>query len=137
MGLAGLAVLRCGEDPRSVLSTPRAKLFAVQGPEYDFGGRFVGSETDQTFVYENVGELAASGFSGALYSSGFAFVGGAFPGEGGTCGPRLEVGERCRVVVRFKPVSLSGYSDTLRVYYHDGAGTRQVTLFPLLSGHAN
>jgi alpha-tubulin suppressor-like RCC1 family protein len=91
---------------------------------YDFGTATIGNpEVDVTFTLSNSGgQTAASLTSNGLFAP-FNFMGGAYPGTGGTCGATLAAGSTCTLVLSFLPTSPGTYTATLDIGYDDGSGT--------------
>ncbi|MCB9073819.1 MAG: choice-of-anchor D domain-containing protein, partial [Bdellovibrionaceae bacterium] len=55
------------------------------------------------------------------FDAPFGFVGGAYPGTGGTCGANLKSQESCTLQVHFAPKTFGHFSDTLAISYYDGS----------------
>jgi hypothetical protein len=80
-----------------------------------------GSSSQEIIILENSGELSVTSMAGAITSSGFEFVGGSYPGTGGTCGAALASQNSCTVLVRFSPPAAQTYLSNLMIAHHDGA----------------
>jgi hypothetical protein len=88
----------------------------------DFEFVALGSAADAKISLRNVGHADATAMDGAVIGTGFGFVGGSYPGDGGTCGASLGAGASCNVVVRFEPASFGPSMGQLLVDYDDGIG---------------
>lgn len=95
---------------------------------YDFGITPVGTEKFVEIYVVNTGGSAASklGLTGS-FTQPFFFVGGAFPGTGGTCGAVLEASDSCVLLVRFAPTATGEYAESLALAYNNG-DTQQVVV---------
>ena len=75
----------------------------------DFGSCAVNATVNGTFTITNIGDNAATKMTGTFYlSSSFAYLGGTYPGMGGTCTNTLPPKKSCTVVVSFTPRILRG-----------------------------
>ena len=93
------------------------------GPTFDFGSVGTGTTADHTFYVTNTGAGTAT-FQASGVPSPFAFLGGSFPGAGGSCAPggTLAAGATCTIVVGYSPSSATASTQDLSVGYGDGAG---------------
>jgi hypothetical protein len=100
-------------------------------PPYDFGQN--GTSADHQFQVTNDGALQATSIhAGPGLGNGFAYKGGTFPGQGGTCGATLAVGSSCYIVVTFTPPGTGIYSSTIKVeYLSNGTGSIMSALRPV------
>ncbi len=96
--------------------------------DFDYGSLGIGSLFGNTFVVMNTGAAAAivNAVSSVIQGnnpSQFRFSGGgAFPGNGGTCGGILNSGSSCTVSVEFSPtVGPNALNAQLRVVYSGGS----------------
>lgn len=111
---------------------------AVSPPSYNFQARSVRSYTRVTFTITNTGGQYATGLSARGLSAPYSFVGGSFPGVGGTCSNTLAPQSSCSMIVTFSPATVGRYKfNGLYVDYNanpsinvplDGAGTDIATL---------
>ncbi len=96
------------------------------GDVYSFGTIGVGQNARHVFYLQNVGSKPATNLAlSAGLPPAFAVAGGgAFPGEGGTCGGLLMPDEVCRVVLEATGPALaeSPASATLSIAYQDPLG---------------
>lgn len=93
---------------------------------FDFGRR--GQPLDHNFYLINDGAVAATLADGGMLAGDFAWKGGVFPGQGGTCGgSALDPGQQCTVVVTFSPTSDGPRSGRVGVRYTDASGDRDAT----------
>jgi len=89
-----------------------------------------GSTTTHAFYFTNMGASSATGIGGGTLPAPFSYLGGSFPGAGGTCTGMLPAGAACTVVVAFMPTGASSSTATLSVGYDDGTGPAS-TIRPL------
>ncbi len=93
-------------------------LFADEGA-VDFGAKLIGTTSQRTLVVKYAGIHPASGISASALNGSFAFKGGSYPGQGGTCG--TEIAADCTLVVEFSPASSGAQQQTLKLDYNNGA----------------
>lgn len=127
MGCAG------SDHPLNSQSAPSALLVVAGGNSFEFGMVSVGHALEQSFLVTNLGEVRATGLSGAFQITAFQFLGGAYPGAGGTCGANLDPGFTCQVVVAFIPPYGARFEEPLRIRYFNGL-TTTVTSRPIIGG---
>ncbi len=89
---------------------------------FAFGDHGVGSTTTHIFYFTNMGAATATGVGGGALSPPFSYLGGTFPGAGGSCVGTLAAGDDCTVVVAFTPTGTSSSTATMAVAYDDGTG---------------
>lgn len=127
-------VVGCGKNPDLQAVPPVARLLIEPQPVFDFGSIVVSESRDQEFRIQNTGGVVATKLSSSFgLSLHFSYLGGAYPGDGGTCDDALEVGEACTVKIRFSPAYSAEFLDILRVEFFDGSSFRG-TEWPLLKG---
>lgn len=97
-----------------------AVLTISDGPSYDFGNVGFGTTPSHTFTVSNSGGLTATTMNASALGGTFTFKGGSYPGTGGNCGANLSAASTCTVVVDFKPLAITSFSDTLTITYNDG-----------------
>ncbi len=116
----------CGSElQRQQGVTPAAVLNVSGGPIYDFGPVTVDRFTDRELTITNIGSLKASEMTASFYlSQNYLFVGGSYPGEGGSCTGVLEPRAFCTVVVRFYPRSVGMLDAFPSFSYYDGYASR-------------
>ncbi len=100
-------------------------FLTIEGPNpLDFGTHAIGSRRVQIISVTNTGEQAASQISGTGLAAPFYFLGGTFPGTGGSCGLNpLEVSATCEIVVEFFPSVAQYFTDSLILTYSNGSGS--------------
>jgi len=91
---------------------------------FDYGSVTVGASKIHTFTLSNIGGVTASSMGGSGLAAPFTFLGGSYPGTGGSCGVSLANGSNCDVVVQFSPTATNVSTDTIEVNYFDGAASR-------------
>lgn len=107
-----------------------ALLTISDGPTYDFGTRIIGTPVNKAFTVTNSGQSPATGMSATGLASPYGFMGGAYPGTGGTCGTTLAAGASCTIVVQMTPVTIGPFADQIDLTYVDGA-VAQATYRPI------
>lgn len=97
-----------------------ATLTFVQ-PIVDFGSVAVGDQVVASATVRNTGLGEARSLNQGLpaLASPFSFLGGAFPGSGGTCTSILSSNSECTVVLRFSPMEADNFSSSLRLSFLD------------------
>lgn len=99
-----------------------------ESPSYDFGSVYKSSSATKTFTLSNSGDTLASSLGqGVALAAPFSYVGGTYPGTGGTCGVSLASGASCTIVVRFLPAATGVFSDTISISYHNTIATQTAT----------
>jgi uncharacterized delta-60 repeat protein len=89
----------------------------------------VGSLSTREVILRNLGQTKAKITSTSGLGSTFSYVGGIFPGVGGTCSDILgDSGESCSLQLSFSPPSGGGYSGTLILNYESGEGQSTLSL---------
>lgn len=110
---------------RAMTGKTPALLTISDGATYDFGNYGKGATATKTFTITNSGGVAATLMAEAAsdpLAAPYDFLGGTYPGTGGTCGASLAVNATCTVVVSFAPTATSTatYNETLSIDYYDG-----------------
>ena len=114
-GIAGTASATLGE------------LVISDGPVHNYLATLVGNTDPHTFTITNVGGGDASSIADAgTLATPFQYVGGTFPGTGGTCTATLTAGSNCSIVVEFAPASDGTFNDVIEINYLDGVNNQQV-----------
>ena len=101
-----------------------ATLSISDGPTYDFGTQPVGAAITHTFTITNGGGSTATTMAGAGLAAPYDFLGGAYPGTGGTCGATLAATLNCTIVVEYAPTGAATDTDTVDITYNDGAAAQ-------------
>ncbi|MBI4508670.1 MAG: choice-of-anchor D domain-containing protein [Deltaproteobacteria bacterium] len=104
--------------------TKAAHITISDGPTYDFGALAIGAAASHLFSASNTGALPATALGGVALPSGFSYLGGTFPGSGGTCGATLSPGESCSLAIELKPTMEGPVEGELALGYHDGVTTQ-------------
>jgi hypothetical protein len=100
--------------------TPASLLF-TDGAKADFGTLDLHTKTTKTLTVKNDGTEPATAISALGLSSPINFLGGSYPGTGGTCATSLTGGQTCTVVVEADIAAASQtatVSKTLQLAYH-------------------
>jgi hypothetical protein len=87
---------------------------------YDFGFHATGSSTPHTFQLVNAGGATANTIAPVALPAPFVYLGGTYPGSGGTCGTSLGAGSLCTLVVSYAPTANGTQTGTIAVNYNDG-----------------
>lgn len=103
-----------------------ALLTISNGATYAYGNRVLTSSNDFTFTVTNSGDVPATAVTGSGLAAPFTFLGGTYPGTGGTCGTTIAVGT-CTIVVNYTPTTAAAHADTIQIDYHDGLTTQSTT----------
>lgn len=88
----------------------------------DFGTTLTGATHSRTITLTNTGGAPITNMEegGTGLSGTFTFLGGAYPGTGGTCGTYLAAAASCDIVVEAHPTAEGSFSGSVKVAYHDG-----------------
>jgi hypothetical protein len=89
-----------------------------------FGTRGIGQSSTHTFYVLNTGGAAASSMLAPAIGTGFGYVGGSYPGSGGTCSSALAAGTACTVNVEFKPVATGPATGNVTIDYRDASANQ-------------
>jgi hypothetical protein len=122
----GAVVTTADRDIQGTGAAP-ANITITETDPYDYGSVTQGAADTHTFTLNNTGGVTATGMAGAGLTSPFSFLGGSYPGTGGTCGGSLAAAGACTIVVEFAPLALALQSDTIEINYVDGAGPQTST----------
>ena len=97
---------------------------------YDFGSVTMGVRATATLQISRTGNLNASSLSVSGPGGDFSFLGGTYPGAGGTCGSVLPpTATSCTIVVAFTPSTGGARGPQLvTLGYYDGTANQQTTL---------
>jgi hypothetical protein len=103
--------------PYLVSADSRPILQFEYGSLYDFGNKFVGSSTDLKIRITNIGRVPAESIAINDLSAPFSFRDGSYPGTGGTCGSRLDLGETCDIIIRYSPSNNGEHRQAITLTY--------------------
>jgi hypothetical protein len=106
-------------------------LVLVDGPTYDFADVVLGAAATKELVLRNEGDGGAHAIAATLEGLPFAFVGGVYPGDGGTCTNVLAAASSCTIVVTAAPDRWGPDDGTLVLDYDDavtGPGAVEIGL---------
>lgn len=98
-----------------------AVLLITDGPLYEWGPVELPQSDQHTFTVTNVGEGEALNMAGQPLTGPYDYVGGAYPGDAGSCGQILAVGESCLVRVVFTPPELGLHDSALTLTHGNGS----------------
>lgn len=99
-----------------------AMLAIAEAPTHDFGPIPIRGQSTYALTVTNEGDAEATGLGPAVIAAPFA-LNGPFPGNAGTCGPSLAVGQACLVEVAFTPTELGPSMGTLTIGHDDGGAS--------------
>ena len=122
----GIVLTQSNRDIQGTAAAPAA-LSITDGPTYDFGTIAVGASNTHLFTISNSGGVAASLVNISSLSAPFAFVGGAYPGTGGTCTGTIIAGTSCTINLSFTPIATGLFTDTIDIDHNDGAAFQTVS----------
>lgn len=106
-----------------------AVLEITDFPSYTYAATFIGDTADRTFTISNTGNFEASDVTDAFaLSAPFSFMGGTYPGTGGTCTHAIDAGDDCTIVVRFEPTDPETSADRIELDYFDGENNQTLDL---------
>ena len=91
----------------------------------------LGTTTTEVLL-RNDGGAVASALTAMGLGGAFSLAGGAWPGTGGDCGPTLEPGSTCTLMLQFAPPVMGPYETELVLTHDDGQGP--ATVVAQLSG---
>src|SRR5206468_12326418 len=83
----------------------------------------VGASATHEFFVTNTGGATASALSALGIGTGFGYVGGNYPGSGGSCSTSLAAGSSCTVEVQFQPAAPGLTAGTVTLSYQDATAT--------------
>src|SRR5690606_26936453 len=112
----------------------QAELHISHGPVLDFGFVLLGTPVSQTLTIENTGGAAASNIIAQPLPGPFSFVGGAYPGDGGTCTQALSPGESCTIIVELRANAPTSFAAELVRTHTHGDGRPGEAMRPLRGG---
>jgi len=99
------------------VNKPTVSLTTNDGDPEDFGTLDAGQTSVKTYLMKNEGELPLNipETDGVIFTNfhtgnTFEFVGGIFPGAGGTCVGHLEPGQTCELVIQATTQSFPNFS---------------------------
>ncbi len=94
-----------------------------------FGPVTIGSSAAAIVTVTNSGGVGATVIAdGSVGLGDFGYVGGPFPGTGGSCGGSLAATAGCRLAVSFVPTKAGPQSAKLTLTYNDGTTVQSVAI---------
>lgn len=105
-----------------------ASLALSDGPTFDFGSQLTTTSTTKTFTLTNSGGSTATALAvdSDTLTAPYSYLGGTYPGTGGTCGTSLAGSSSCTVVVSYAPTTGGVVSDSIRLTYHNGIAAAEL-----------
>jgi alpha-tubulin suppressor-like RCC1 family protein len=101
----------------------QAYVIISDGTTYDFGSAQKGLSKCKYFSVSNLGTQSASSLqasTSAPLSGAFAYLGGSYPGTGGTCGSSLASDTSCLIRACFTPSATGVQSESIVLDYLSG-----------------
>lgn len=92
----------------------------------DFESIIQTQSVTKAITLTHTGPVPATAISTLALSAPFSYVGGSYPGSGGTCTDTLDQSS-CTIVVEFSPITTGTHTRTLTLDYNNGTLTRQVS----------
>jgi hypothetical protein len=108
--------------------SPAILAFSVTPQPLDFGTKAAGSSTVKTLVIENIGSSRSTEMVSHALSFPFAYLGGQYPGTGGTCLDTLNAHSSCSTRIQYIPQSTSADFGIITLSYSDGSINRSSQL---------
>lgn len=118
--LSGDYQVACAKSPQSPLSLLKVTSLGA------FDSVAVGGRRTLTFEVSNLGDGKALSMAATNLAAPFSFVGGSYPGQGGTCSTSLAAKTKCLVVIQFAPQSTGNFSGAFTIKYYNGASSDAV-----------
>jgi hypothetical protein len=87
---------------------------------YNFGTTNINGKISVAFTLTNAGSVSGTNLNGTFVSA-FNYLGGVFPGTGGTCqAAALAAGTSCTIILSFSPTAALTYNGSYALTYYDG-----------------
>lgn len=109
-------------DTSDTASAELAKLEISGAPVQDFGLVTLGNGSEALLTVANTGMGDAAALLAEPLVGPFSFVGGSYPGSGGTCAQTLAAGTSCTLATRFGPTVPVTSTHELVLTYDPGDG---------------
>ncbi len=113
------------ETQLALLKISSNSIQSTDSHSFPFGTLHVGQSSNIVFVITNDGDKVATHLEGSVASPWY-FVGGSFPGQGGTCESTLKGNEHCTVIVEFSPEIGGSFSSQMILGFNDGLSSQSV-----------
>lgn len=120
---------------RGVTGTGAAPAVLSISGTTNFGLVTVGNPQPGTFTVTNSGGVNAFTLFSNSLTAPYTYLGGSFPGSGGTCSASLAPASSCTVVVEFVPTSPITFNEVIEVLYNNGVTGQMATL--AITGQGN
>ncbi|WP_347358004.1 Calx-beta domain-containing protein [Bdellovibrio sp.] len=98
--------------------TTKAKVNATLA-SLDFGPQLKDTTVERALSFSNSGDAAAQNLNLSVLNAPFAFKGGSFPGNGGTCSAILNGHSSCTVVITYSPTEVNTHAQSLSWNYNN------------------
>jgi type II secretory pathway pseudopilin PulG len=98
----------------------------VEGVAFDFGQIATGYTTQRSITILNAGTQSIQSLTSSSLTGDIKYLGGSYPGTGGSCGTTILPGDSCSVMISFAPTSSISYSNRLTFQYNYNSTTEQV-----------
>ncbi len=134
----GLSLIACSENqkifPKSIEKEPGA--LAIKNPSAFMGSVSIGNSFDHELKLQATGGLDLSDIGVTITTSDpITFLGGTYPGRGGTCSLNLKSGEVCSIIVNFQPTTIASHQATLSFSYKDLISSKQMSYILSADSH--
>ncbi len=90
------------------------------GTGADFSNIEINTSATATITVTNEGTGQAMDLTISPSGMPYDFLGGSYPGAGGTCGKTLVANESCNIVLEFTPTAAGEYLQDLSLKYYSG-----------------
>lgn len=108
---------------------------ALESNSFDFGSVVVGSSSSLILTFSNNGAFPVTSPVVTNSNAAVGFLGGSYPGAGGSCGETILPGDLCTVDLSFSPVTNGAVNDVLSFSYDDGSNPQVFSIN--LVGHGS
>ncbi len=110
--------------PLTGIGAPTARL-TFSASIYDFGDIIQTQKSTRTITLSHLGPVPATSLDINNLAEPYSFLGGTYPGDGGTCSDILETGS-CTIVVEFAPTSTGVKNQAFTLNYNNGNDNRTI-----------
>lgn len=78
----------------------------------EFGPQLIDNTATRSLTFSNSGDATAENLSFTSLTAPFSYLGGTFPGTGGTCGISLKGHSSCTVIVAYEPTEVNTHTNS-------------------------
>ncbi len=122
----GSAMVQATRNLRGTGASPAILTISDVNP-FDFGMQPVMTSGEHEFTVTNTGGVSATSIVPVAITLPFEYVGGTYPGTGGTCAGTLAAGANCTLRLAFSPTTQVFDSVSMQLDYFNGVSTQSVT----------